>query len=252
MHHSSVPIHEIQENVRTYITHNMGGRWELIKAPEVSYGGKRTACYIEDGCSLHLELFSSGHEFNPVHSSKSAVGIILGTGNIGTRLTENESQKSLYMSRDGGLNWNTLRIGSYLYEIGDHGSIIVIGDMNEPVDHVEFTWDEGKTWDTLHISEHPIYIDEIIIEPNSISQQFIVYGTYAENDDYYDDVEMENKSFIAYIDFSSMHEPQCKGADIAGKPGSDYELWTPNDGRHGGEGCLMGEHKTYVRRKQDA
>ena len=122
----------------------------------------------------------------------------------------------MYLSRDGGLTWNTIRIGNYFYEIGDHGSIIVIGDANEPVDHIEFTWDEGKTWDVLHISEHPVYIDEIIIEPNSISQQFIVFGTYAENEDYYDDVEMENKAFIAYIDFSSMHEPQCKGADIAG------------------------------------
>ena len=158
----------------------------------------------------------------------------------------------MYLSRDGGLTWNTIRIGNYFYEIGDHGSIIVIGDANEPVDHIEFTWDEGKTWDVLHISEHPVYIDEIIIEPNSISQQFIVFGTYAENEDYYDDVEMENKAFIAYIDFSSMHEPQCKGADIAGEKGSDYELWTPNDGRHGGEGCLLGQHMTYVRRKQDA
>ena len=69
MHHIHTPIEEIQDNIRTYITHNMGGRWELIKAPEISYGGKRTACYIEDGCSLHLELYSNGHEFNPVHST---------------------------------------------------------------------------------------------------------------------------------------------------------------------------------------
>ena len=147
----------------------MGGRWELLKAPEVSLDGKSTACYIEDGCSLHLELYSSSHLFMPVHSTNSSVGIILGTGNIGTRLTDNESQKSLYMSRDGGLTWNTLRIGNYLYEIGDHGSIIVIGDAHEPVDHIEFTWDQGKTWDILHISKHPFYIDEILIEPNSIS-----------------------------------------------------------------------------------
>ena len=91
MHHSHTPIDEIQNNVRTYITHNNGGRWELLKAPEVSLEGKRTACYIEDGCSLHLELYSSGHEFMPVHSSNSSVGIVLGTGNIGQRLTDNES-----------------------------------------------------------------------------------------------------------------------------------------------------------------
>ena len=156
------------------------------------------------------------------------------------------------MSRDGGLNWSVLRVGAYLYEIGDHGSIIVIGDMNEPTNHIEFTWDEGKTWDTLVISEHMVYIDEILIEPDNLSQQFIVYGTYAEDDEYFEDVEMENKAFLAYIDFSSLHEPQCKGADRPGEADSDFEKWTPNDGRHGSESCLMGEKMVFVRRKQDA
>ena len=53
-----VPASEVQENVRTFITHNKGGKWELLKAPEVSGRGKKTACYIEDGCSLHLEIYS--------------------------------------------------------------------------------------------------------------------------------------------------------------------------------------------------
>lgn len=54
----SIPAHEVQENVKTFITHNKGGKWELIKAPETSINGKKVSCYIEDGCSLHLEIYS--------------------------------------------------------------------------------------------------------------------------------------------------------------------------------------------------
>lgn len=165
-----VPASEVQENVRTYITHNKGGKWELIKAPEVSMRGKKTACYIEDNCSLHLEIYSHMGELAPVYSSEKAVGIVLGTGNIGYRLTDNDSQKSLYMSRDGGLTWRIIRVGVHIYEIGDHGALIVIAQKNVPTTFVEFSWDEGENWERLQIADRPIFIDNIIIEPNSISQ----------------------------------------------------------------------------------
>lgn len=111
--------------------------------------GKKTACYIEDNCSLHLEIYSHMGELAPVYSSEKAVGIVLATGNIGYRLTENDSQKSLYLSRDGGLTWKTVRVGVHIYEIGDHGALIVIAQKNTPITHIEFTWDEGDSWDRL-------------------------------------------------------------------------------------------------------
>jgi len=40
--------------MRSYITHNKGGKWELIKAPAEDSQGRKTNCYLEDGCSLHL------------------------------------------------------------------------------------------------------------------------------------------------------------------------------------------------------
>lgn len=59
-------------------------------------------------------------------------------------------------------------------------------------------------------------------------------------------------AFLVYADFSAMHEPQCKGIDNAGSSDSDYELWTPHDGRFGDNTCFLGMHKTFVRRKQTA
>ena len=101
---------------------------------------------------------------------------MLATGNLGKRLTSNDSPKNLYISRDGGLTWKSTKPGSYIYEIGDHGALIVVAKKNQPTTYIEFSWDEGLTWETLKISEKSMYIENIIIEPNSVSQQFIVYG----------------------------------------------------------------------------
>ena len=101
----SIPASEVQENVKTYITHNKGAKWDLIRAPETNARGKSSRCYIEDGCSLHLEIYSHMGQLAPVYSSENAIGIVLGTGNIGPRLTDNNAKKALYLSRDGGLNW---------------------------------------------------------------------------------------------------------------------------------------------------
>ena len=95
---------------------------------------------------------------------------MLATGNLGKRLTSNDSPKNLYISRDGGLTWKSTKPGSYIYEIGDHGAIIVIAKKGQPTSEIEFSWDEGLTWETLKISDKSLFIENIIIEPNSLSQ----------------------------------------------------------------------------------
>ena len=85
----------------------------------------------------------------PVYSSENAIGLVLGTGNTGPRLTDNNAKKALYLSRDGGLNWKQIRDGCHIYEIGDHGAILVIAPKGVPSHHVEFSWDEGETWEKL-------------------------------------------------------------------------------------------------------
>lgn len=54
--------------MRTFITHNKGGKWELIKAPTEDSEGKKIDCYIEEGCSLNLEIYSSNGRFAPPYS----------------------------------------------------------------------------------------------------------------------------------------------------------------------------------------
>lgn len=165
--------------MKTYITHNKGAKWELLRAPTVTSKGSPIDCHVEDNCSLHLEIYSHQGKLAPVYSTETAVGIVMGTGNLGSKLSSNDDPKNFYLSRDGGLTWRSVRPGSYIYEIGDHGAIIVIAKKNEPTTDIEFSWDEGLTWTSLTISDVPFYVENIIIEPNSISQQFILYGVQA-------------------------------------------------------------------------
>jgi len=163
-------LHELEDNIRTYITHNKGGKWELIKAPSEDMDGNNIKCYIEDGCSLHLQIYSSNGVFPPPYSQDSAIGIIVAVGNTGFQLERNRPTKmNTYMSRDGGLNWKEIRKGSYIYEIGDHGGLIVLAHNTKETNEVLYSYDEGLTWHSMTISDTPIDIFNIIIEPDSVT-----------------------------------------------------------------------------------
>lgn len=59
----------------------------------------------------------------------------------------------------------------------------------------------------------------------------------------------ETKAFLTYLDFAALHTRQCKNPESAGEKDSDFELWTPYDGRHGDNKCFLGQQVVYTRRK---
>jgi hypothetical protein len=71
----------------------------------------------------------------------------------------------------------------------------------DPTNSVLYTFNEGKTWHELEISSTPIDITNIIIEPYSISQQFVIYGSYVDGND------TEVKGIVITVDFKNLHEP---------------------------------------------
>jgi len=73
------------------------------------------------------------------------------------------------MSRDGGLNWAEVRKGSHIYEVGDHGGLIVMAKNEGLTKEVFYTYNEGLSWHELEISSEPVTVTNIIIEPNSVS-----------------------------------------------------------------------------------
>lgn len=81
---------------------------------------------MHEGCSLHLNSYSTGNRFGPVYSTKNSVGLILGTGNIGKYLTKHADEINTFLSLDGGKTWKEIKKGSHIYDVGDHGGIIII------------------------------------------------------------------------------------------------------------------------------
>lgn len=229
--------------MKTLISFNRGGKWVPLNAPEKSSHGVPLNCHVQNGCSLHLHSYSS-EELPYPYSTETAVGLIMGVGNVGKQLSFIQEELNTYLSRDGGMTWLEVKKGPYVMEFGDHGSIIVMAPMFKPTRELWFTFDEGLNWDTVIISDSMVDVDNIRVEPQSISQKFIVHGHYSNSE--------AGKGLIVSIDFGQLNTRVCKGVDNPTGSESDYELWTPYDGRQGTNKCFLGKYLEFVRRKRDA
>lgn len=227
--------------IKTYISMNRGGNWILLQAPDKTAKGKSIKCNVSKGCSLHLHSYSS--PMYPVpYSHNNAVGLIMGVGNLGTKLKYDMEETNTYLSRDGGLTWLEIMNGPHILEFGDHGAIIVMAPIFKPTNSILYSWNEGISWTEYKISKAPLNIDAIEVEPQSRAQKFIISARRAKSSN--------NKGYLLTLDFSDLHEPQCSGISSPDTESSDYETWSPYDGRQGDK-CFLGKKITYVRRKRD-
>lgn len=237
--HKSVASRARSEEVtRTAISFDKGGVWSYVKAPKVDSRGKKIDCPPES-CWLHLNGITKFNEFAPFYSVENAIGIIMGTGNVGSYLRSEKEEVNTYLSRDGGLTWIEAHKGAFIYEMGDHGGLLVMADDTRKTNQVVFSWNEGQSWYDFELGSAPLFVDNIVIEPNSSSVEFLLYGK-REND---------NAGVLFHLDFAALNQQKCKGIWAADSVSSDYETWSPSDGRTG-EKCILGKHTTYTRRKQ--
>lgn len=102
---------------------------------------------------------------------------------------------------------------------------------------VIFSWNEGQSWFDFELSKIPVDVDNIVTEPNATSTKFLLYGTRGQT------------GVVYHLDFGALGQPLCMGVWAADSVSSDYETWSPSDGRSG-ERCLLGKQITYTRRKQ--
>ena len=54
--------------------------------------------------------------------------------------------------------------GSNIYEVGDHGGLIVMASDQKATDTLFYSWDEGLTWESKKFTSKPFEISNIIIE----------------------------------------------------------------------------------------
>lgn len=230
---------KVEQPIRTVISFDKGGEWGYLKAPEVDSRGNRVNCDERDGCYLHLHGVSNYQKLAPFYSVENAVGLILGTGNVGSYLSFDHDDVNTYMSRDGGLTWQEVHKGAFIYELGDFGGLIVMANDLKHTNQVIFSWNEGLSWYDFELGSRPLQVDNIMIEPNSSSMEFLLYGS-------------RGKSGVMYhLDFNTLGQVQCVGAATPDRPDSDYETWSPHDGKNP-EKCMLGKQLVYTRKKQTA
>ncbi|KAI9740380.1 MAG: vacuolar protein sorting/targeting protein PEP1 [Cirrosporium novae-zelandiae] len=230
------------KKLKTMITHNDGAEWALLPAPKKDAVGKDWGCKVKDqpteDCSLHLHGFTERKSPDDTYSSASAIGLMMGIGNVGPNLAL-KSDADTFITRDGGITWDSVKKGSYMWEYGDQGSIIVIVKDSEPTDHVYYTLDEGKTWQEYIFSDTQMLIGDITTVPSDNSRNFLLWGKKGS------DLATVN------LDFSGLADRQCKlDEKHPDSEDGDYYLWEPKHPLQK-DNCLFGHVAQYHRKKPE-
>lgn len=99
------------------VTFDLGGTWNKLSPPQDIYSHPLPCTDQDCGLQLHFQ----GANFERVYSNKNAVGVLLGTGNMGRYMENDLNTVKTYLSRDSGWTWMEIRNGSHTYELSDHG-----------------------------------------------------------------------------------------------------------------------------------
>lgn len=241
-------VHNIDETekgaskkLRSLITHNDGAQWAPLQAPQKDAEGHNYECDTSDTkeCSLHLHSYTERADPRATFSSPSAIGLMMGVGNVGKNLVR-KGDADTFITRDGGLRWHSVMKGRFMWEYGDQGSIIVIVKEDAATSLVYYTLDEGESWIEYPFSEKPFAVAAISTVPSDKSRNFILWGKYADSD---------SKIATINLDFTGLTDRQCI-LDEQKPTDDDYDLWEPKHPAQEGN-CLLGHIKQYHRKKVD-
>ncbi|CAG8513439.1 13693_t:CDS:10 [Funneliformis mosseae] len=172
-----IALANIVSNVNEVI---MGSIWSFLKRPKVDSDDNRYECDTDENendtegrCALHLHSFTERRNPSDSFSSSSAVGLMMGVGNVGEYLTS-YFDGDTFLTRDAGVTWTEIKKGAYMYEFGDQGGILVLVDDERETDRVIYSLNEGDSWQEykfLKNKEKPIRIIDIDIKPGGLSSK---------------------------------------------------------------------------------
>ncbi|XP_006802675.1 VPS10 domain-containing receptor SorCS2-like [Neolamprologus brichardi] len=127
--------------------------------------GKPVSCKAPD-CHLHLHLRWADNPYvsGTVHTKDSAPGLIMGAGNLGSKLVEYKEE--MYISSDCGKTWRQVFEEEHHILYLDHGGVIVaIKDTSIPLKILKFSIDEGRTWNIHNFTSTSVFVDGLLSEP---------------------------------------------------------------------------------------
>ncbi|KAK5361738.1 vacuolar protein sorting/targeting protein PEP1 [Exophiala xenobiotica] len=241
-----------KKKLKTMITHNDGAQWTLLPPPKKDAIGSDYQCVKEadkatDQCSLHIHSYTERSDKSATFSSPSAVGLMMAVGNVGNHLLRKDDESTdTFITRDAGITWSSVKKGSYMWEYGDQGSIIVIVKESQPTKSLFYTLDEGRTWKEFEFSPSvEMQIDAITTVPSDNSLNFLLWGREVGNN-------AKRGIFTVAVDFSGLKERQrpCE-LDEQTPQNEDYMLWEPKHPMQDSN-CLFGHVAQYHRKRTEA
>jgi Sortilin, neurotensin receptor 3,/Sortilin, neurotensin receptor 3, C-terminal len=228
------------KELKTMITHNDGADWGFLPPPEKDSEHKPYACSGSgiDKCSVHLHGYTERNDPRDTYSSASAVGLMMGVGNVGDKLGRKGADTETFITRNGGLDWKAVIKGVWQWEYGDQGSIIVIVKENEPTNYVYYSEDEGDTWIKYSFSAEEMLIKDITTVPSDTSRMFLLWGQQST---------ARQELATINLDFTGLTDKKCV-LDENDPEGGDYLLWTP---KHplSDDNCLFGHVQQFHRKR---
>ncbi|KAK3722183.1 vacuolar protein sorting/targeting protein PEP1 [Vermiconidia calcicola] len=229
------------KKLKTYITHNDGADWNLIPRPEKALKGVPFDCNGAIAkCSLHLHGYTERKDPRDQFSSPSAVGLMMATGNVGDSLGY-RTDADTFITRDGGLTWEVVAPGNWMWEYGDQGSVLVIVKEDVPYTSILYSLDEGREWIEYEFSDREMLVEDITTVPSDTSLNFLLWG------------KIDGDLVTVNLDFSGLEERSVAcNLDEKNPTGkqSDYRLWSPKH-PNSDDDCLFGHISQYHRKKTD-
>lgn len=227
-----------KKKLKSMITHNDGAEWNYLSPPEKDADGKKFGCSGNlEKCSLNIHGYTDRSDKSHTFYSTSAIGLMVGVGNVGQYLTEYEDSDT-FMTADAGITWKPTRKGIYMWEFGDQGSVVVLVKEKTPTKTIHYSLDEGDTWADYEFSDREVSIVDITTLPSDNSRNFLLWG------------QEDGKAFTVNLDFSGLTDVQCR-LDENDVLAGDYELWTPRHPNQDDD-CLFGHVSQYHRKKTSA
>lgn len=227
----------IQDEVQSFITLNNGGSWRQLNPPTEDMNGQPYVC--TGPCYLHLHGWTSysgeDTQYGPFYSVDNAIGLIIGSGNVGEFLSFERDDVRTYLSRDGGVTWKEIHSGPSIYEFADDGGILVLAPFGELTNTIYYSLDEATSpLVAYQLPVDPLDIDNIFTEPSATGTKFVISGS------------RNGAGYLIGVDFSDAFTRNCTD--------SDYELWAPSEGTTpvNGLNCQLGRQVIYQRRKPSA
>lgn len=234
-------------NFNTIITFNRGVTWNFLIPPKVDSVGKEYTCLKEENRKKVINLIDidKNYLFKNNLDISTGLGMILSVGYvdcISTDINDNsyiESEDSrrieenLFLSTDGGISWSEIKKGRYIFNIGDHGSIIVIASEEE-TDSIEYSIDQGKSFIAITILSYKIKISHI--ENINQSLSFIIIGKEIETE----------RGITVGVDFTSIYTHKCRSPENPDTEVSDYQLISDYQYNTIGLECEMGVKRDYI------